>query len=177
MTANSYLEYALTILGWLVSNGIWDTIVSTGLFGVPLLMKLVAHVLKAREQGVDEGDAEGLTLAWMENTVYVAMTVIMFTCVPLLNLDITDMQFDTQRSTQCNFSVPVAPAQSGYAPQVNDMSGRTAMLPLCIPCPKVSPVLPLPRCPVSRICGNCVSRCSIPASVIRYWQMNFRISP
>lgn len=130
MTANSYLEYALTILGWLVSNGIWDTIVSTGLFAVPLLMKLVAHVLKAREQGVDEGDAGGLTLAWMENTVYVAMTVIMFTCVPLLNLDITDMQFDTQRSTQCNFSVPVAPAQSGYAPLVNDMSGRTARVPL-----------------------------------------------
>ncbi|MGL4724667.1 MAG: conjugal transfer protein TraG N-terminal domain-containing protein [Scandinavium sp.] len=129
MTANSYLEYVLTVLGWLVSNGIWDTIVSTGLFTLPLLMKLIAHVLKAREQGVDEGDAGGLTLAWMENTVYVAIIVMMFTCVPLLSLDITEMQLDTQRSSQCNVSVPVAPERSGYAPLVNDMSGRTAMVP------------------------------------------------
>lgn len=130
MTANSYLEYVLTILGWLVSNGIWDTVTGTGLFAVPLVMKLIAHVLKAREQGVDEGDAGGLTLAWMENTLYMAMLVVMFTCVPLLDVDITQMRLDTARSKQCNISVPVAPASSGYAPLVNDLSGRTARVPL-----------------------------------------------
>ncbi|MGR7118217.1 conjugal transfer protein TraG N-terminal domain-containing protein [Klebsiella aerogenes] len=129
MTADSYLEYVLTVLGWLVSNGIWDTMLSTGLFTLPLLMKLVGHVLKAREQGADEGDAGGLTLAWMENTIFSAALVIMFTCVPLLNIDITEMKLDIQRSTQCNVSVPVLPAHSGYAPLVNDMSGRTAMVP------------------------------------------------
>ncbi|WMY72462.1 conjugal transfer protein TraG N-terminal domain-containing protein [Buttiauxella selenatireducens] len=130
MSANSYLEYVLTVLGWLVSNGIWSIITSTGLFALPLLMKLIAHVLKAREQGADEGDAGGLTLAWMENTVYMAMLVVMFTCVPLLSVDITQMQLNTERSKQCNITVPAAPESSGYAPLVNEINGQTARVPM-----------------------------------------------
>ncbi|EAA9301188.1 conjugal transfer protein TraG [Salmonella enterica] len=130
MITHSYLEYALTLLGWLISNGIWNTITATGLFALPLLIKLVSLWLKAREQGADEGDAGSLTLAWMENTVYVALLVIMFTCVPLLNIDITQMKYDTDRSKQCNFSIPAAPDQSGYAPLVSDLNGRTGAVPV-----------------------------------------------
>ncbi|HAT6803613.1 TPA: conjugal transfer protein TraG [Citrobacter freundii] len=130
MTTHSYLEYALTLLGWLISNGIWSTITTTGLFALPLLLKLVSLWLKAREQGADEGDAGGLTLAWMENTVYTALIVIMFTCLPLLNIDLTQMTFNTDRSKQCNFSVPVAPEESGYAPLVSDLGGKTASVPV-----------------------------------------------
>lgn len=130
MTTHSYLEYALTLLGWLISNGVWHTITATGLFALPLLMKLISLWLKAREQGADEGDAGGLTLAWMENTVYVALVVIMFTCVPLLNIDITQMKYNTDRSKQCNVSTPVTPDKSGYAPLVSDISGRTAAVPV-----------------------------------------------
>lgn len=130
MTTHSYLEYALTLLGWLISNGIWGTITATGLFALPLLMKLISLWLKAREQGADEGDTGGLTLAWMENTVYTALIVILFTCVPLLNIDLTQMKFNVDRSKQCNFSVPATPEQSGYAPLVNDISGQTAAVPV-----------------------------------------------
>lgn len=130
MTTHSYLEYALTLLSWLISNGIWSTITTTGLFALPLLLKLVSLWLKAREQGADEGDAGGLTLAWMENTVYTALIVIMFTCVPLLNIDLTQMTFNTDRSRQCNFSVPAAPEQSGYAPLVSDLGGKNASVPV-----------------------------------------------
>lgn len=51
MTANSYFEYVLTLLGWLVNNGVWQTLTATGLFALPLLAKLVALWLKARGQG------------------------------------------------------------------------------------------------------------------------------
>lgn len=130
MIANSYLEYVLTVLGWLVSNGIWNTFTATGLFSLPLLMKLVSLWLKSREQGADEGDSGALTVAWMENTVYMATLVIMFTCIPLMDVDVTRMTFDIQRSQQCNVSVPVAPEKSGYAALVNDMSGQTARVPV-----------------------------------------------
>ena len=56
MTANSYFEYVLTLLGWLVNNGVWQTLTATGLFALPLLAKLVALWLKARGQGADEGN-------------------------------------------------------------------------------------------------------------------------
>ncbi|USB67177.1 conjugal transfer protein TraG N-terminal domain-containing protein [Klebsiella pneumoniae] len=130
MTTHSYLEYALTLLGWFISNGIWDIVTATGLFALPLLLKLISLWLKAREQGADEGDAGGLTLAWMENTVYMALIVIMFTCVPLIDIDLTQMKYNTDRSKQCNFSIPATPEQSGYATLVNDLSGQTAAVPV-----------------------------------------------
>ncbi len=40
MTTNSYLEYFLTLLGWVVNNGLWNAISATGLFALPLLIKL-----------------------------------------------------------------------------------------------------------------------------------------
>ncbi|EAS1759719.1 conjugal transfer protein TraG [Salmonella enterica] len=130
MTANSYLEYALTLLGWVISNGIWNTITATGLFALPLLFRLISLWLKAREQGADEGDAGGLTLSWMENTVYVALLVIMFTCVPLINVDISQMKYDAKRSQQCNFYAPAKPEETGYAPLINDVSGQRASVPV-----------------------------------------------
>lgn len=60
MTANSYFEYVLTLLGWLVNNGVWQTLTATGLFALPLLAKLVALWLKARGQGADEGNVARL---------------------------------------------------------------------------------------------------------------------
>lgn len=56
MTTNSYLEYFLTLLGWVVNNGLWDAISATGLFALPLLIKLLALWLQARSQGADEGN-------------------------------------------------------------------------------------------------------------------------
>lgn len=129
MTANSYLEYVLTLLGWLINNGIWNTITATGLFALPLLIKLIAVWLKAREQGADEGNTGALTVAWMENVVYVAIIVIMFTCVPLLNVDITEMKFDVTRSKQCNISL-AQPEDTGYKPLINEVSGKTAAVPV-----------------------------------------------
>lgn len=130
MTTHSYLEYALTIPGWLINNGIWNTITATGLFSLPLLFRLFSLWLKAREQSSNKSDAGALALTGMENTVYVALLVIMFTCVPLLNIDITTMKYDIQRSKQCNFSVPAIPQQSGYAPLVSDIRGKTASVPV-----------------------------------------------
>lgn len=51
MTTNSYLEYFLTLLSWVVNNGLWNAISATGLFALPLLIKLLALWLQARSQG------------------------------------------------------------------------------------------------------------------------------
>ena len=41
MTTNSYLEYFLTLLGWVINNGLWNVLLSTGLFVLPLAFKVV----------------------------------------------------------------------------------------------------------------------------------------
>ncbi|HCL5073428.1 TPA: hypothetical protein N2F43_002716 [Salmonella enterica] len=56
MTVHSYLEYVLTILGWLINNGILDTITATGLFALPLLFRLFSLWLKARKQSSNKGE-------------------------------------------------------------------------------------------------------------------------
>ncbi|STE82284.1 TraG-like protein, N-terminal region [Escherichia coli] len=53
---NNYLEYFLTLLGWLVNNGLWDLLIGTGLFALPLAFKVIGIWLKVREEGADEGN-------------------------------------------------------------------------------------------------------------------------
>lgn len=130
MTTGSYLEYALTLLAWVISNGIWGTLTATGFFALPLLFRLISLWLKAREQGKGEGSASELMLAWMENSVYAALLVMMFTCVPLIDIDISQIKYDVKRSEKCNVYTPAKPEQSGYAPLINDISGQTAAVPV-----------------------------------------------
>lgn len=51
MTTNSYLEYFLTLLGWLINNGLWDVLLGTGLFALPLVFKVIGIWLRVREEG------------------------------------------------------------------------------------------------------------------------------
>jgi hypothetical protein len=129
MTANSYFEYVLTLLGWLVNNGVWQTLTATGLFALPLLAKLVALWLKARGQGADEGNVARLLVVWVEHSLYSALLVILFAGVPFLNVDINTLTYDSQRTKQCGWSV-VQPGDSGYAPLINELSGQSASVPV-----------------------------------------------
>lgn len=129
MTAGSYFEYVLTLLGWLVNNGVWHTITATGLFALPLLVKLIALWLKAREQGTDEGNGARLLVRWLEHSVYASVMVIMFAGVPFVNVDISTLRFDSQRTSQCGVSV-VQPGDTGYAPLINELGGQTAAVPV-----------------------------------------------
>ncbi|MFP1908143.1 conjugal transfer protein TraG N-terminal domain-containing protein [Lonsdalea quercina] len=129
MTANTYLEYFLTLLSWLANNGIWSIITTTGLFAFPLLAKLIDIWLKARSQGADEGNQGGLALTWMEHTVYTALVVIMFTCVPLLDVDLSAIRYDASRISQCGRTV-VQPSDSGYASLTNELGGKTTAVPV-----------------------------------------------
>lgn len=129
MTANSYFEYVLTLLGWLVNNGVWQILSATGLFALPLLVKLIALWLKARGQGADEGNVARLLVTWMEHSLYSALLVIFFAGVPFLSIDINTITYDSQRTRQCGYSV-VQPGDSGYAPLINELGGQSASVPV-----------------------------------------------
>ncbi len=48
---NDYLEYYLTLLGWIINNGIWNMISDTGLFAVPFVAIVMREWLKVRGEG------------------------------------------------------------------------------------------------------------------------------
>lgn len=130
MTTSSYLEYILTILGWVVNNGLWDVLTGTGLFALPLGFKIIGIWIKTREEGDDEGNKGILSARRMEHAIYGAFIVIIACCVPTQTVSLTTLTFDTTRAKQCGFWTPVKPGDSGYGSVVSTMSGMTASAPV-----------------------------------------------
>jgi len=129
MTANSFLEYFLVLFGWMLNNALWNILISTGLFALPLVFKVLGIWLKVREEGADEGNKGVLALPRVEHALYVSFCVMLFCCIPLLPVDISTIKFDTSRAKQCGVSVPT-PQNSGYKGLVNDFDGKTAEVPV-----------------------------------------------
>ncbi|SFN78546.1 conjugal transfer protein TraG N-terminal domain-containing protein [Xenorhabdus japonica] len=130
MTTNSYLEYFLTLLGWVVNNGLWQILIATGLFTLPLVIKVIAIWLKVREGGEEEGNGGLQSLARIENTLYCAFFVMVVCCVPLVNVSLTTLQYDPSRAKSCGTWTPKAPDSSGYAPVISSLNNQTAAVPL-----------------------------------------------
>ncbi|UPK80653.1 conjugal transfer protein TraG N-terminal domain-containing protein [Proteus vulgaris] len=129
MTTESYLELVLLFMAWLINNSLWMLITTTGLFALPLAIKIAGIWLKAREEGEDEGNKGILVLSRMENTLYVAFVVMIFCAVPLWEINVSTLHFDRTRSTQCSINVP-KPADSGYGALIAELNGQTAKVPL-----------------------------------------------
>ncbi|PHM64181.1 conjugal transfer protein TraG [Xenorhabdus stockiae] len=130
MTANSYLEYFLTLLGWVINNGLWHILIATGLFTLPLVVKVIAVWLTVRECGEEDGQAGLQSLARIENTLYGAFFVMVVCCVPLVNVSLTTLQYDTSRAKSCGTWTPTTPDNSGYAPVMSSLNNQTASVPL-----------------------------------------------
>jgi hypothetical protein len=130
MLTNSYLEYFLTLLGWVINNGIWDILLGTGLFLLPLVFKVVGIWLKVREEGEDEGNKGLLSLPRIENALYGAFFVILTCCLPLFNVSVSTLQYDTSRAKTCGTWTPKAPDDSGYSAVVSSLGDKTASSPL-----------------------------------------------
>ncbi|EGT3611595.1 conjugal transfer protein TraG [Morganella morganii] len=130
MMTNSYLEYFLTLLAWVVNNGLWAVLTSTGLFVLPLVFKVLGIWLKVREEGEDEGNKGTLAIVRIENAVYGAFVVIIFCCVPLMDVSVSTLKFDISRTKQCGTWTPVKPDESGYRGVVSSLGEQTAKVPV-----------------------------------------------
>lgn len=130
MTTNSYLEYFLTLLGWVINNGLWNILLGTGLFAAPLAFKIVSIWLKVREEGEDEGNKGMLSLPRIENALYGAFFVMITCCVPLINVSLSTMSYDTSRAKTCGVWTPKAPDDSGYSNVISSLNDQTAATPL-----------------------------------------------
>ena len=81
-----YLEYYLTLVSWIVNNGIWAVLVSSGVFALPFVAIIVQEWLKARAEGADEGNKGVLSAARIESRVFVAIVVVMFAGIPFIDV-------------------------------------------------------------------------------------------
>lgn len=124
-----YLEYYLTLVGWLVHNGIWNALVASGVFAIPFLTIVIQEWLKARSEGADEGNKGVLSALRIENRVFVAIVVVLFGGIPFIDVDLSTIRFDASRSTQCQTTVPT-PAQTGWSQSFTTLNEQSAKVPV-----------------------------------------------
>ncbi|CAB3647634.1 conjugal transfer protein TraG N-terminal domain-containing protein [Achromobacter pestifer] len=124
-----YLEYYLTLVAWIVHNGIWAVLVASGVFAIPFLAIVIQEWLKARAEGADEGNKGVLSSMRIENRVWVAIVVIMFAGIPFIDVDFDTLQFDRSRSAQCNVSIP-EPAETGWSQSFTTINSQSAKVPV-----------------------------------------------
>ncbi len=124
-----YLEYYLTLVSWIVHNGIWAVLVASGVFAIPFLAIIIQEWLKARAEGADEGNKGALSAVRIESRVYVSIVVILFAGMPFIDVDFNTLQFDRTRSAQCQVSVPV-PAETGWSQSFSTLNNQSAKVPV-----------------------------------------------
>ncbi len=110
----------------------WSVLTSTGLFALPLAFKVIGIWLKVREEGEDEGNKGSLAIVRIENALYGAFVVILFCCVPLMEVSVSTLQFDTSRAKTCGSWTPVKPEESGYSGVVSSLDNQTAKNPAVV---------------------------------------------
>lgn len=126
---NDYLEYYLTLIGWVINNGIWNMISDTGLFALPFIIIVTREWLKARGEGADEGNKGVLSLARIETNTYVAYVVVMLCAVPSVRVGLDTLQFDQERSRQCQVNTP-APTDTGWSTTFSSVANQSAQIPI-----------------------------------------------
>lgn len=124
-----YLEYYLTLVGWIVHNGIWAVLVSSGVFALPFVTIIIDEWLRARTEGADEGNKGVLSSMRIENRVWVAIVVVMFAGIPFIDVDLNTIRYDQARSAQCRISVP-QPEDTGWSKSFSTLNNQSAKVPV-----------------------------------------------
>lgn len=124
-----YLEYYLTLVSWLIHNGIWAVLVASGVFALPFLAIVLQEWLKARAEGADEGNKGMLSAARIESRVFVAIGVILFAGIPFIDVDFSTLQYDRSRSQQCQVNVPL-PSDTGWSQSFSTLNNQSAKVPV-----------------------------------------------
>ncbi|HHN3385082.1 TPA: conjugal transfer protein TraG N-terminal domain-containing protein, partial [Pseudomonas aeruginosa] len=119
----------LTLLGWIINNGIWNMISDTGLFAVPFAAIVMREWLKVRGEGADEGNKGVLSLARIETHIYVGYIVVALAGIPVVNVSFDTIEFDQARAQQCQYNLP-APADTGWSSSFSSLAGKSAQMPL-----------------------------------------------
>ncbi|WP_191833328.1 conjugal transfer protein TraG N-terminal domain-containing protein [Pseudomonas fluorescens] len=124
-----YLEFYLTLVSWVVHNGIWSVLVASGVFAIPFLAIIIQEWLRARAEGADEGNKGALSAVRIESRIFVAIVVILFAGVPFIDVDFNTLRFDRNRSAQCQVNVPL-PSETGWSRSFSTLNNQSARVPI-----------------------------------------------
>ncbi len=123
-----YFSNTLVMLGWLIQNTIWDVMTSTGLAAVPFIALIASEWYRARQEGDDEGNKGVLTINRIETRLYAMALIFLFTCQPILQLQLTTVDMNHRRSQECG-TRQFAGGEWGES-TLNAIDGETPNIPV-----------------------------------------------
>jgi hypothetical protein len=126
---SDYFSYYLTLVGWIINDGLWNVLVASGVVALPFIVIVLQEWLRARTEGADEGNKGVLSAIRIENRVWAAIVVILFAGMPMIPINLSTIQFDRSRSEQCQVNVPL-PSQTGWQPAFTTLNNQTALVPI-----------------------------------------------
>ncbi|GKW31827.1 conjugal transfer protein TraG [Pectobacterium carotovorum subsp. carotovorum] len=129
LLTTDYLEYYLTLVAWIVHNGIWAVVVTSGVIALPFTAIILGEWLNVRTEGADEGNKGTLSSQRIENRIWLAIMVILFACTPAIDVDLSTIRFDTSRSAQCQVNVP-QPSETGWSQSFTTLNNQSARVPV-----------------------------------------------
>lgn len=129
MSTNSYLEFYLSLLAWIINNGLWSVLSDTGLFAAPFGAIILQEWLSARQQGADEGNKGLFSVPRIENRLWLGYIVVLFGCAPVFPLSLASMTLDAAASQRCGVSV-AKPADTAWGATFNTLGERSANVPV-----------------------------------------------
>jgi TraG-like protein, N-terminal region len=124
-----YVGYYLTLVGWIINDGIWNILIASGAVALPFIAIVLQEWLRARSEGAYEGNKGVLSSIRIENRVWVAIVVIAFAGMPMIPINLSTIQFDTSRSTQCQVDIP-QPSETRWQPAFTELNNQTALVPI-----------------------------------------------
>ncbi|QLB12790.1 TraG-like protein [Bisgaardia hudsonensis] len=129
-TVDSYLEYFLTLLAWIINNNIFAVLIQTGISLIPLIVILFKTWIDVKKQGDDEGNKGELLIRWLGLQYFPAMFVIVIVMAPSITINLNNIELNVEQSKVCGYRVPQAPQNSGYGDLTSELGGKQAKVPL-----------------------------------------------
>lgn len=126
---DDYLEYYLTLVAWIVNNGIWELLITSGVIALPFFAIVLQEWLRARTEGADEGNKGVLSTLRVENRVWVAIVVVMFAGIPFIPVDLSTLAYDNSRSAQCQIKV-ATPQETRWSNAFTVLNNQSAYVPV-----------------------------------------------
>lgn len=127
LTVFDFFENVVLMLGWIVSNAIWDVLNTTMLAAIPFAALIAREWYNARREGEDEGNKGLLSLNRIETTLYAMLLVYIFAAVPLLSVQFAPANFDQQYYQKCGVKTATGGTSTGAGAALGD---KTADMPL-----------------------------------------------
>lgn len=131
LNVSDYFEMVMLMIGWVVNNAIWSSLMQTGLALLPFVALMASEWFKVRQEGEDEGNKGVLLVTRIETRLYAMVLCYAFTCMPVMSLSfnpVNAIERVNADGSQCSVAV-IGQGQWGSS-TLNAIDGQTAEIPL-----------------------------------------------